>query len=670
MDRREFLSFGAGAAALASGFPAIARALSIPAAVRTGTIEDVEHVVILMQENRSFDHYFGTMAGVRGFSDPYPAPAPGVEGAPERNVFTQLNETLPGPRLVSPFPLNTRQSFAHMRVEGTPHYWDNAQAGWNEGRLDRWPEAKELHSLGYYEEADLPFQYALANAFTLCDAYHCSFMGGTNPNRLFLWTGTNDGAGAHNGPAISNSHDSLPSPDETAPPYTWTTYVERLQAAGIDWAIYQDMADNFTDNPLPGFKAFQDSVAGAQGSDPELVRRGLTTRALDALRADVAEGRLPQVSYIVATAEGSEHPGPSSPAQGAAYTAEVLDALTSNPDVWSKTVLLIMFDENDGFFDHVPPPAPPSRLEDGGYAGLSQIPTDNEYHLHAPDAGHEEDNPAYHGRPYGLGPRVPAYVVSPFSRGGQVCSEVMDHTSVIRFLEARFGVMEPNISEWRRAVCGDFLSAFDFAHPNEGRLQALPDPRADAIRAAALPGRTTPPIPETLQDVQQAVGEKPHRPCLYDLEVIEDALDAEGLTLTLVNRGARAAVLHVYDRLDLDAVPWRYTLAPGGQESLTRAHHDGRYDLQIMGPEGFHRRLTGTASGIAASARLSQGGESLRLEASGPDLAIRFGQAGEAIALSPASLPMPLSDHQGYDLTVTGSDGFMRQFAGRLPKQA
>ena len=71
-------------------------------------------------------------------------------------------------------------------------------------------------------------------------------------------------------------------------------------------------------------------------------------------------GSLPQVSWIVATAEGSEHPGPSSPAQGADYTSKVLDALTANPDVWSKTVLIINFDENDGFFDHVPPPAAPS----------------------------------------------------------------------------------------------------------------------------------------------------------------------------------------------------------------------------------------------------------------------------------------------------------------------
>jgi phospholipase C len=113
-----------------------------------------------------------------------------------------------------------------------------------------------------------------------------------------------------------------------------------------------------------------------------------------------------------------------------------------------------MFDENDGFFDHVPPPAPPSRDASGNVLGGSTIDTAGEYHLarHPSEAKSERDD--LMGRPYGLGPRVPLYVISPWSRGGWVNAEVFDHTSVIRFLEKRFGVMEPNISAWRRAVCG------------------------------------------------------------------------------------------------------------------------------------------------------------------------------------------------------------------------
>src|SRR5262249_18813324 len=144
----------------------------------------------------------------------------------------------------------------------------------------------------------------------------------------------------------------------------------------------------------------------------------LSTRKLDQLRADVIAGELPQVSYIVADAASSEHPAASSPAQGADYTAQVLDALTASPAVWARTVLLVMFDENDGFFDHMPPPAPPS-----GDAGGSTVSTEGEYHRvpSAGDAGAER--PELIGRPYGLGPRVPLYVISPWSRGGWVNSQ-------------------------------------------------------------------------------------------------------------------------------------------------------------------------------------------------------------------------------------------------------
>ena len=138
ISRRRFL-LGAGAASVMASFPAISRALAIPAAVRTGTIKDIEHVVILMQENRSFDHYFGTLSGARGFSDPYPAPAKSFDQIKDRTIFTQLNQTEIGPKFVTPFALNTRQTFEHMRVEGTPHSWPDAQAAWDNGHMDRWP---------------------------------------------------------------------------------------------------------------------------------------------------------------------------------------------------------------------------------------------------------------------------------------------------------------------------------------------------------------------------------------------------------------------------------------------------------------------------------------------------------------------------------------------------
>ncbi|WP_040599367.1 phosphocholine-specific phospholipase C, partial [Sphingomonas elodea] len=511
--RRGVLKRGLGAAAAATLPAAIARAAAIPADVRSGTIADVAHVVILMQENRSFDHYFGTMRGVRGFGDPLALPLPGG-----RTVWAQEAED---GRLVAPFHLATREQFALMRVAGTPHSWPDAQAAWDQGRMAGWAAAKTDRAMGHYARDDLAFQFALAEQFTLCDAYHCAVHTGTNTNRLFLWTGTNDPAGTLGGPAIGNSHDELPEKGGYPDSYRWTTYPERLQAAGIDWRIYQDMADNFTDNPLVGFAAYRQARPGSP-----LHERALTTHGLDRLRADVLAGRLPQVSWIIADAKGSEHPSPSSPAQGAAYTAAVIDALTSNPAVWARTVLIVNFDENDGFFDHVPPPAPPSPdpAAPGGLAGTSQIGAGDEYHRIASVADAAAERSNLIGRPYGLGPRVPCYIVSPWSRGGWVNSQLFDHTSILRFLEARFGVAEPNISAWRRAVCGDLTSAFDFRSPNRPVPAALPDPRPVAARAAALQHQPEPRAPiATGAAPAQEPGIRPARALPYALDVHEAA---------------------------------------------------------------------------------------------------------------------------------------------------
>lgn len=616
-DRRGFLrsmATATGATAVMTTFPpAIQRALAIEANNRTGTLRDVEHIVVLMQENRSFDHYFGTLNGVRGFGDRFPIPVADAGAIVGRTVFVQPNPQsqaqpgrppVGGPPAIAPFALNTRQTFAHMRVAGTPHSWTDSQAAWDQGRMNRWTVAKNNHSLGYYTQADLPFQFALADAFTLCDAYHASSQTGTNTNRLFQWTGTNDGLGLGGGPATDNSRDWFS--ENRATDYTWTTYPERLQAAGISWQVYQNMADNFTDNPLAGFSAYRDGWYNRPGHSVALKERGISTRDLDKLREDVLANKLPQVSFIVATAEGSEHPGPSSPAQGADYTAKVLEALTANPEVWSKTVLFINFDENDGFFDHVPPPAPPAWLAAGQYAGATTADATPEYNeiLNGSSA-------TYLHRTYGLGPRVPMYVVSPWSKGGWVNSQVFDHTSVLRFVEARFGVMEPNISAWRRSVCGDFTSAFNFRNPNDNAFFAqLPGTLALANQARALTRTTTPPTPASLQMPSQAVGSRPSRALPYDLHasarVVAPArqMAAVQVELGFANTGTQAAVFHVYDRKNLAAIPRRYTVEPGKQLSgqwATQAN--GAYDLWVLGPNGFHRHFTGNARRAVSAAQ-------------------------------------------------------------------
>ena len=670
LTRRSLL----GAAALA-GLPAsIARAAAIAPDVRKGTIEDVAHVVILMQENRSFDHYFGTLRGVRGFGDRFPIPLAPAVGEKPRTVWDQLDRPGGGaPRLTQPFHLDTRAAFDVMRVAGTPHTWPDAQAAWDQGRMGNWPEAKTRRAMGHYRREDIPFQFALAETFTLCDAYHCAIQTGTNTNRLFLWTGTNDPEGTHGGPAIGNSHDNFPEQGGAADDYLWTTVPERLQSAGIDWRIYQDMADNFTDNPLVGFRAYREANRGR--GDAVLKERALTTQALDRLRADVLAGTLPQVSWIVADAQGSEHPGPSSPAQGALYTAKVLDALTANPRLWARTVLLVMFDENDGFFDHMPPPAPPSLAADGTALGGSTVELAGEYHRHPAPGENAIDKPDLRDRPYGLGPRVPMYVVSPWSRGGWVNSQVFDHTSVIRFLETRFGFREPNISPWRRSICGDLTSAFDFTAPDRDPFGPLPDPTADAARASKVAHQPDPaPRPEAeAEGPRQEPGLRRSRTLPYRLDVT-DRIGEAGPVLRFAADGA-GAVFHVYDRSNLAQPPRRYTVGAGQRiEGQWSWSDTDSYDLWVLGPNGFHRHFVGHRDNppIDLNWHFSPDRLELRNGASHASLRVQSMTLAGALrqeAVLDRTLAISLRESRGwYDVTVesTGPGRWSRRLAGRV----
>lgn len=597
--RRAFLKLSGVSAALAATasfiHPSIAKALSISANNASGTIMDVEHIIVLTQENRSFDHYFGTMAGVRGFGDRHPIPT--VNG----NVWWQRFEHEGETRLLVPYHLDSRIGNA-QRVDGTPHLFNDAQQAWHEGRIDAWPTYKKQQSMGYYNEAEVQFQFALANAFTICDAYHCSFHGGTNPNRLFLWTGINHHADDSNPPAIDNSFDSLGSPNEG---YQWDTYPERLEEAGIRWKVYQNLPDNFTDNSLAGFVNYRQAnkqrgnlANGApyprwtlddEGINPLL--KGVSNTMPDlgflaSLREDIAAGTLPQVSWIVAPAKYSEHPGPSSPVQGGWYMQEVLDALTERPDVWSKTVLIINFDENDGFFDHLPPPSPPTIL-DGNIQGICNLDAKDEYH---------DD-----GRPYGPGPRVPALVVSPWSRGGWVNSQVFDHTSVLRFIEARFGVVEKNISPYRRAICGDMQSTLNFSNPNDETIPTLPMiEKSQAIALVKQQEAMDQVLPPAVEDQRlpiQNIGVRPSRALPYELHVNAEQLTVDRMMLKMSNTGSQGMIIHVYNKLELDAVPRRYVI--DSQETLEDEwliDPDKGYDLWLLGPNGYHRAFAGTAS--------------------------------------------------------------------------
>ncbi|HEX7781499.1 MAG TPA: phospholipase C, phosphocholine-specific [Sphingobium sp.] len=666
-DRRSFIRAMMATAGAAAAFtPSIARALEIPAHRRTGTLKDVDHVVILTQENRAFDHYFGAMRGVRGFGDRFAIPAPPLPAAPDRTVFVQPNESVGAePALIAPFRLDTASDFRLYRPLGTPHGFTDSQAAWDNGRMGAWPKSKKNHAMAHFTREDLPFQYALAEAFTLCDAYHCAMHLCTNPNRLYIWTGTHDPLAKGNGPAIDNGYDSMEADPLHHGGYLWTTYPERLMAAGIGFQIYQDMADNFTDNPLVGFRNYRQAHGGSDAA-ALLARRTITTRKLDDLKQDVLAKRLPEVSWIIAPAAMSEHPSASTPLQGADYTAQVLDALTANPEIWARTVLLINFDENDGLFDHMPPPAPPARV-DGRMIGATSIPADDEYHVHSQAPA----DAAYLDRPYGLGPRVPLYVISPWSKGGHVASEVFDHTSILRFLEARFGVHEPNISAWRRGVCGDLTSCFDFGAPDTQMFMgALPTTTALSERAARLE-EVPPPLPARAAAPVQETGLRRRRATPYALDA-RLHLDAEGRALLFANHSAeRAAVFHVYDVKQLEAVPARYTVGAGRTLAHLLPASGDAVDMFVLGPNGFHRRLTGRSDifsiGMAANALVIENLTSTPQSIAMTDKA--YGVAPDVIALKGKEtrrVRLDLTDSHGWYDRQFAAGGQVWRMAGHV----
>lgn len=483
MSRRRFLGMSTGAAAAAALYlmpPNVRRALAQSPA-RRGRLSDIKHVVMLMQENRSFDHYFGTLAGVRGFDDPRVLIQP--DG---KSIFHQTDARSPhGYRL--PFHLDTSKSSAQS-IPSNSHTWDALHACWSNGRMDQWMSAHRaadrwlsIHQpaspaaadyvMGYYNREDIPFHFALADLFTVCDAYHCSLLGPTWPNRAYWMTGTVDPEGKSGGPFISDT--------AVSGGYRWTTYPERLERAGVSWKVYQprDLGGLSDLNVLQLFHTYQ---AAGQGS--RLYQQGLSP--LGSFEQDALNDRLPAVSWIIPEMENSEHPA-MLPAAGAAFIANKLNAIAAHPEVWAKTVFILCYDENDGLFDHVPPPVAPAG-------------TPAEF---------------VNGVPIGAGFRVPCMIISPWTTGGWVCSDLFDHTSVLQFLEKWTGVVEPNISDWRRATFGDLTSAFHFAEAT-AKAPLLPDAE-QGLRLALHEVATSPPPTVTFAEQKlpvQEAGTRKHIP--------------------------------------------------------------------------------------------------------------------------------------------------------------
>ncbi|WP_406379180.1 phosphocholine-specific phospholipase C [Streptomyces sp. NBC_01618] len=617
-------------------------------------MDDIRHVVILMQENRSFDHYFGTLNGVRGFDDRQALTFPNGD-----SVFRQpaLSRTDGG--FLLPYRMDSTK-FDAQNADGLPHDWESGHDAINNGAMNRWTSAKGEQSMGYLTREDIPYQYALADAFTLCDAYFCSLAGPTSPNRLYLWTGTvGPGRDGTTGPWIDNT----PLPDN--PVCDWTTYAERLSAANVSWRVYHtpgldERHGNYEDNALEYFARFHTF----DKDDPRYIN-AMTKWDLSAFDAHCKDGTLPTVSWLVSPYLFCEHPT-ASPAYGAHWVNTALQSVFANPDVWRHTAFLVMYDENDGYFDHVVPPFPPAA-------------TPEEF---------------VDGQPIGLGNRVPLWVISPWSRGGWVDSQVFDHTSVLRFLELVTGVREPNISKWRRDVCGDLTSCFDFARPDFS-IPALPDTRAlveQADAAMELPPVELPAPGTQVMPTQEPGGARPHRALPYRpwADVAVDRATGK-VTCTLANEGTVSFHFTVFPNIARPFAGTPFTVAPRSTATYVwdAVRTGGRYDFTVHGADGFVCRFTGMVTAAdqndAAAPRVTGVLRGDRPENASVELLLAndggsevcftvapndFGGTEHTQLLGPrekAVLNWP-TDSGRYDMTVTadGGTGFARRYAGTV----
>ncbi|MGD0312147.1 MAG: alkaline phosphatase family protein [Acidimicrobiales bacterium] len=475
LTRRQLLAAGAatgiGVLGAACGQSPSASTVRRSAAVAPAgsDLGAVEHVIFLMMENRSFDHYYGSYPGVRGFDD-HPSDDLGAFSQP----YQPLGSSSADGRLL-PFHLDTVNTDIADCTFDLTHNWGPQHQCRNDGKMDAFVRVHTalgnegpylgVITMGYYNRADLPYYYALADAFTICDGYHCSVMGPTHPNRLMQMSGTLDPAGKAGGPVIftNGSPSALFS-------VHWDTMPEVLEDAGISWKYYNPSGPLYSiktmrtlgltsDSVLPYFSQYQ------RPSSP-LYQKAFLPSFPEDFAADVRSGNLPKVSWISTPVGYDEHP-PAPSFLGEWFTDQVLQTLVSNPDVWSKTVLFHMYDENDGFFDHVPPPVAPPGTE-GEYLTAQPLPSDTY---------------GFDG-PIGLGFRVPMLVISPFSRGGRICSETFDHTSQLRFVEERFGVKAPNLTAWRRSTVGDLTATLTMKQRNVA-VPDLPPTRNDPAYIAS-----------------------------------------------------------------------------------------------------------------------------------------------------------------------------------------
>ena len=712
-----------GAGLLNSLPPSIQKALAIDPAIGS-TYLDAEHIVILMQENRSFDHCFGTLQGVRGFNDPR------AISQPDKNLVW-LQKNAAGETYI-PFRLNMKETKATW-LGSLPHSWTNQVDAMNGGKYDKWLIAKASGhegfentplTMGYYNREDIPFYYSLADAFTVCDQNFCSSLTGTTPNRLYLWTGSI--RGEQHAAAQANVSNSDVDYDREV---NWKTFPERLEENGISWKIYQNEISlesgldgeedgwlaNFTDNPIEWFSQYhvrfspsyrkylermepllpgqieelekklqtldetskeakeikdqlknklslmlkvaerhQWSAENFEKLSPEdknLHTKAFSTNSNDPnyrqlatlnyrdgdferemkvpkgdilhqFREDVNNGALPTVSWVIGPANFSDHPG--SPWYGAWYVSEVMDILTKKPEVWKKTIFILCYDENDGYFDHVPPYVAPNPGNPATGLVSEGIDSSVEFVTLEQDKKRTDEEHARESA-IGLGYRVPLVIASPWSRGGAVCSQVFDHTSIIQLLEKiltrKTGkpIKETNISAWRRAVCGDLSSVFkpyngekinkpsvvakDSFYESIHKAQYKRDPYGyKKLTGEEIKMLNKKPSSFSLMPRQEkgtrSTCAVPYQ--LYAEGKLSDDKKSVEISFAAKNEifGEQAAgsPFNVYAEAGSDLIVRNYAVAAGAQLKdhwLLSDFQQNEYHLKVNGPNGFFREFRG-----------------------------------------------------------------------------
>jgi phospholipase C len=813
--RREFIKKSlllTGAAGISKLVPAaVQRAFAIDPAAGS-TYLDAEHIVILMQENRSFDHCFGTLRGVRGFNDPRALILPD-----RKPVWLQTNAA---GDTYAPFRLDIKDTRITW-MGSLPHSRQSQVDAYNTGKHDQWLTAKRSGNkqyadlpltMGYYNREDLPFNYAMADAFTVCDQHFCSAMTSTTPNRSFFWTGK-----------ITHMTDGIPkahirNTDFGYGKLPWMTFPELLEDSGIPWKFYQNDLScgggfkgeerawlaNFGCNLLEFFAAYnvkfstrniesllkqvqtlpgeinvlqeasptsdeaarkakaslekkqealdnateelkkwnKESFEKLTDKQKSLYYRAFVTNAGDAsyhsvtslsynddgtqrevtvpagdvlyqFRQDVKDGKLPTVSWLAAPANFSDHP--STPWYGAWYVSEVLDILTQNPEVWKKTIFIVTYDENDGYFDHVPPFSIPDENKPGTGKVSAGIDTEIEHVRLENELKQGVPKKQAREAPIGLGFRVPMIIASPWSRGGKVCSQVFDHTSVNQFLETfvnkKYGkqIHLENISAWRRTISGDLTAAFS---PFNGeKLEPLPflnrDKFVEDIYNAQFKKEPAGYKKFSAGEIAQVMGspagpgllteqEKGTRPsAALPYELYADGYLRRGSVVLAMKAGddifgksAKGSPFIVYapgsykDGHDAEVSrAWNFAVKAGDTVEYRwplDAFEHGRYHLRLYGPNGFYRELAGSVKDedIMVSCAYESDGKG---RATGNVVVVAEGSSRELVITDNAYKASPLKGKRKvvvdlgnskgwYDLTVrvSGVEGFERRFAGRV----